>query len=149
MKNKRQNMILDIIQNQNIGTQEELASALAARGISVTQATVSRDIRELHLIKTSGEDGTYSYATTERQESEPVDRLTRMLSETVISAEASANLIVVKTMSGSASMAAEAIDSLGWAEVIGTLAGDNTFLVIVQNEIASQIVVDRLRELIH
>ena len=121
-------------------TQEELAEALRQRGIRVTQATVSRDIKELRLLKVLTAGGAYKYATADRAENGLTDRFVRMLAESVLSVSSANNLIVVKTLSGSANVAAEALDSMHWPEVLGTLAGDNTILLIIRsNEEVAQV----------
>ncbi len=147
MKSARHNLILEIIEEQDIETQEELADELKRRGIRVTQATVSRDIKELRLLKVLGEHGGYKYATVERAEKGMSDRYIRILAECVISVDYVNNMIVIKTLTGSANAAGEAIDSMKWGEVLGTLAGDNTLLVIMRSEEAVQEMVARLHEL--
>ena len=132
MKAKRQALIREIVEAQSIQTQEELAEALRAHGMVVTQATVSRDIREMHLLKVLAEDGSYRYATMEKSDSGMNDRLIRMLTDSVVEMNSANNLIVIHTLPGSAHVAAEAIDNLKWPETIGTIAGDNTILVIVR-----------------
>ena len=132
MKAKRQALIREIVEAQSIQTQEELAEALRAHGLVVTQATVSRDIREMHLLKVLAEDGSYRYATMEKSDTGMNERLIRMLSESVVEMNSAGNLIVIHTLPGSAHVAAEAIDNLKWPETIGTIAGDNTILVIVR-----------------
>ena len=106
MKTVRQMAILDIIAKQDVETQEELAEALRARGIQVTQATVSRDIKELRLLKVLTPSGSYKYATADKAENGLSERFIRMLAESLLSVAASNNLIVVKTLSGSAHVAA-------------------------------------------
>ncbi|MCI5660858.1 MAG: arginine repressor [Clostridia bacterium] len=148
MKSARHSLILEIIEEKDIETQEELADELKRRGIKVTQATVSRDIKELRLLKVLGEHGGYKYATVERAEKGMNDRFIRMLSECVISVDSVGNLIVIKTLSASANAACEAIDSMKWDEVLGTIAGDNTLLVIARSEEAVEAMTARLHELI-
>lgn len=133
MKSKRHSMILKLIASENIETQEELARILSAHGFDVTQATVSRDIKELRLIKVQTGEGRYKYATVERAESDLQDRFINVFSNCVISMIAAGNIIVVKTIAGSASAAAEAIDSLRWPEIAGSIAGDNTIFVAVKD----------------
>lgn len=149
MKSIRQMAILDVIQRQDIETQEELAAALAARGITVTQATVSRDIKEMRLIKVMGPNGAYKYAAQDKEGTGAglSERFNRMLADSLLSVAASRNLVVIQTLSGSAGMAGEAIDSMQWPEVIGSLAGDNTILLILREEVDPQVVVARVREL--
>ena len=132
MKTIRQVAILEIIEKNEIETQEDLAEALRQHGIKVTQATVSRDIKELRLLKVLTPNGTYKYATADKAENGLIERFIRMLSESLLSVAASANLIVVKTLNGSANVAAEALDSLHWPEILGTVAGDNTILLVIR-----------------
>lgn len=147
MKTVRQVAILDIIEKQGIETQEELASALNARGIRVTQATVSRDIKELRLLKVLTPSGKYKYATGDQADNNLTDRFIRMLAESLLSVSSANNLIVVKTLSGSANVAAEALDSMHWPEVLGTLAGDNTVLLIIRSNEETITVTSRIREM--
>lgn len=147
MKTVRQVAILDIIEKQEIETQEELASALNARGIRVTQATVSRDIKELRLLKVLTPSGKYKYATGDQADNNLTDRFIRMLAESLLSVSSANNLIVVKTLSGSANVAAEALDSMHWPEVLGTLAGDNTVLLIICSNEETITVTSRIREM--
>lgn len=147
MKTVRQVAILDIIEKQEIETQEELASSLNARGIRVTQATVSRDIKELRLLKVLTPSGKYKYATGDQADNNLTDRFIRMLAESLLSVSAANNLIVVKTLSGSANVAAEALDSMHWPEVLGTLAGDNTVLLIIRSNEETITVTSRIREM--
>ena len=147
MKTVRQVAILDIIEIQEIETQEELASALNARGIRVTQATVSRDIKELRLLKVLTPAGKYTYATGDQADNNLTDRFIRMLAESLLSVSSANNLIVVKTLSGSANVAAEALDSMHWPEVLGTLAGDNTVLLIIRSNEETITVTSRIREM--
>lgn len=147
MKTVRQVAILDIIEKQEIETQEELASALNARGIRVTQATVSRDIKELRLLKVLTPSGKYKYATGDQADNNLTDRFIRMLAESLLSVLSANNLIVVKTLSGSANVAAEALDSMHWPEVLGTLAGDNTVLLIIRSNEETITVTSRIREM--
>ena len=147
MKTIRQVAILDIIEKKDIETQEELANALRERGIKVTQATVSRDIKELRLLKVLTPAGVCKYATADKAENGLAERFIRMLTESVLSVTSSNNLIVVKTLSGSANVAAEALDSLLWPEILGTLAGDNTILLIIRSNEDVPGVTARIKEL--
>jgi len=147
MKSARQIAILELISERVIETQEELAEALRKRGFQVTQATVSRDIKELRLVKVLSGDGTYRYATSDKNENTLNERLIRMFSETVISVSSAYNQIVLKTLPASANIAAETIDSLQWPEILGTIAGDNTILMIVRSIEDVKPVVDRLNSM--
>ena len=148
MKSVRHDLILDIIDKKDIETQEELVAELKAHGVKVTQATVSRDIKELRLLKVLSENGGYKYSTAERAEKGMSERFIRILTESVMSIESAMNLIVIKTISASAQAAAEAIDSLKWPELLGTIAGDNTILVIARSQEAVETVVSRFHALI-
>ncbi|MBQ6721389.1 MAG: arginine repressor [Clostridia bacterium] len=147
MKSKRQNEIIEIISTADIETQEELAAALRERGYPITQATVSRDIRELRLIKVTSKSGGYKYAKPVRHEVAVSERLTRILADSLIHVEAAANLVVVKTLSGSANVAAEALDNLGWAEIIGTIAGDNTIFIAAKSNDEADNITARIRKM--
>ena len=148
MKAKRQALIREIVESQNIQTQEELADALRVHGLNVTQATVSRDIKEMHLLKVLAEDGSYRYATMDKDEQGTSDRLIRMLADSVLELNSANNLIVIRTLSGSAHVAGEAVDSLRWPEVLGTIAGDNTILVIVRSNEEVETIIERFRSII-
>ncbi len=147
MKTVRQVAILDIIGKKDIETQEELAEELKKQGIVVTQATVSRDIKELRLLKVLSTNGAYKYATADKAEHGLSDRFIRMFAESVLSMAHSGNMIVIKTLSGSANVAAEAVDNLHWQEILGTLAGDNTIFVVIRNHEEVETVLKRMQEM--
>ncbi len=147
MKTIRQNEIIRLITSGDIETQEELASALRSLGYKVTQATVSRDIRELRLIKVPAKGGGFKYAKPERHEIAVSERLARILADSLVNVDSSGNMIVVKTLSGSANVAAEALDNLGWSEILGTIAGDNTIFIVVRNESDTAEITGRIRRL--
>ncbi|MEG0270873.1 MAG: arginine repressor [Clostridia bacterium] len=149
MKSSRQIAILEIISKQMIETQEELADALNTHGFQVTQATVSRDIKELRLVKVLATDGKYRYVIADKAENTLNERLIRMFHETVVSINSAYNQIIIKTIPASANIAAETIDSLQWPEILGTIAGDNTIMLIVRSveEVAS--IMERLHALIN
>lgn len=147
MKSSRQNEIIQLISTRDIETQEDLAAELRLLGYKVTQATVSRDIRELRLIKVSARDGGYKYAIPERHETAVSERLVRILNDSLIHVDYSGNTIVIKTLSGSANIAAEAIDTLAWPEVLGTIAGDNTVFAVIRNETDAAEISARIRKL--
>ena len=134
MKNARQAAILSIIEQNDVETQEDLAKKLKDMGIVVTQATVSRDIKELRLLKVLSASGGYKYATADKAEHGLSERFVRMFKDSVLSISFAGNIIVIKTLSGSANAAAEAIDSMRLPEILGTMAGDNTILAIVHSE---------------
>lgn len=147
MKSARHSLILEIIENKDIETQEELAEELKNHGVKVTQATVSRDIKELRLLKVLSEHGGYKYATVERAEKGMNDRFIRILAESIVSIESVGNLMVIKTLSASANAACEAIDSMKWNEVLGTIAGDNTLLIIGRSAEAIEVLQSRFNNL--
>ena len=148
MKNARQTAILSIIEKNDIETQEELAAKLREIGIVVTQATVSRDIKELRLLKVLSASGGYKYATAEKADRGLSDRFVRMFVESVLSIAHAGHIVVIKTLSGSANAACEAIDSMHWPEILGTMAGDNTILAVAHDEEAAKAVVDKSHELL-
>lgn len=133
MKAARHAAILELIDEFNIETQDDLASILKSRGFSVTQATVSRDIKELRLIKVLSDEGGYKYATVDKAEAGLKDRFIRIFTNSVVSITSTNNLIIIKTISGTANAAAEAIDSMRWNEIAGTIAGDNTIFIAVKD----------------
>ena len=147
MKSKRQDEIVRLISSEDIETQEELVSQLRSMGYKVTQATVLRDIRELRLIKVAAKGGGFKYAKPDRHETAVSERLTRILTDSLVQVDSSGNIIVVKTLSGSANVAAEALDNLGWPEILGTIAGDNTVFIVVRNEPDAVEITDRIRSL--
>lgn len=148
MKTQRHRAILEIVENNAIETQEELAQVLGEHGFAVTQATVSRDIKELRLLKVLTDQGTYRYAVAEKAEQGLAERLRRVFAETVLTVDTAENLIVIKTLPGSAHVAAELVDTMRWQETVGTLAGDNTILVIVRSAEVAPAVAERFRGMI-
>ena len=148
MKSTRQNAILELIREQEIETQEELADELRKRDFKVTQATVSRDIRELRLLKVLSPAGTYRYAAAEKAENGLSERFHRIFNESVLSMSHAYNQVIVKTLPGSANVAAEMLDSLRWPEILGTLAGDNTILMIVRSTDEVEVVLKRIDDML-
>ena len=148
MKSERHALILNLIETTNVETQEELADMLKQRGICVTQATVSRDIKELRLIKVLAENGGYKYATVDKAEAGMKERFVRIFGDSVVGINTSANLVIVKTLSGSANAAAEAVDSMHWNDIVGTMAGDNTIFIAARDEKAVPDIVKRLSAMI-
>ncbi len=141
MRYTRQAKILELISANDIETQDELAKMLVLNGVKVTQATVSRDIKELKLVKVLGPEGKYKYATGQATDPLSSERYMNLIRDMVLSAASAENLVVVKTMSGCAAACAEAIDSLELDGVVGTIAGDNTiFLAAISKEKAGQLV---------
>ena len=133
MKAKRLNKILDIITTKNIETQEELAEELRKEGFDITQATISRDIKNLHLTKVLGNNGKYKYVLSVNEPKVIDNQIMTIIQNTITHVEYIEHMVVVKTLPASAGAAAEAIDQLALEEVAGTIAGDNTILVIFRN----------------
>jgi len=148
MKIARHSKILEIINSQDIETQEDLAEELKKSGMNVTQATVSRDIKELKLIKVLANSGKYKYATIMHTESLMSNKLVSIFTQTVIQVENVDNFVIVRTISGSASAAAEAIDSLNFEGVAGTIAGDNTIFVLTRNSEKAQTITQKMKKMI-
>ena len=134
MKSKRQEQILALIQDHDIETQEQLLDELKKSGFQATQATISRDIKQLRIIKELGPNGTYRYVSSPK----PVEhafsaKLNMIFRQCVTSIDYAQNLIVIKTMPGLANAACSAIDKLELPEMLGTLAGDDTCVVIMRD----------------
>lgn len=149
MKVRRQKKIQEIITKEIIHTQEELADKLRLAGFDVTQATVSRDIKEMGLIKVPSTDDEYRYAVPAKlPPSNLQDRLKRVLRETVVSIDDSENIIVIRTIPGNAHALAAILDSCNWGEIIGTVAGDDTILLVIKPKKAVPKVFERITNLL-
>ena len=139
MKNVRQNEILKIVQTKDVETQEQLLDELKARGFSTTQATISRDIKELRLVKELTGSGGYRYAQSDRKSSSTSDtRLRNIFKEGVISVDVAQNIVVVRTMPGLASAACSALDAMAIEGMVGSLAGDDTGILIMRDNMSAQ-----------
>lgn len=147
MKYLRHAKILEIINQRDIETQEELTRALKEIGMNVTQATVSRDIKELRLIKQMSRNGRYKYASLASQESMLTDRLVRLFKESIVSLDHAGNILVLRTIPAAAQAAASAIDAAGFDEVVGTIAGDDTIFVLIRQTEDVEEVKERFRKL--
>jgi transcriptional regulator of arginine metabolism len=134
MRLSRQNKILEIIKTNEVETQDQLLQLLRDAGYTVTQATVSRDIRELQLIKGQTRDGKHRYIASNYDDRPISERFIKIFRETTLSYASAQNLIVVKTLSGCSGAAGEAIDCLSLEHIVGSISGDNTLLVIVDRE---------------
>lgn len=132
-KYARQSKILELIENNEIETQEELADYLRKMGINVTQATVSRDIRELRLIKVLSKNGKYKYAAMGQNVEGTTDRLIKIFKNSIVSVDVAGHLLVLKTLPGAAQISGSAIDSLGIEGIVGTIAGDDTIFIAVSD----------------
>ncbi|MDR2504898.1 MAG: arginine repressor [Oscillospiraceae bacterium] len=146
-KDARQSAIMRLISGENIATQEELTGKLGELGIVATQATVSRDIRELMLRKEQTQSGAWRYAVAAAKKSD-MQKLAILLEQTVVSIDKAQNLIVIKTMSGAAHTAGEVVDNLDMPGIVGCIAGDNTCIVITRKSADVQHVISRLDDLI-
>lgn len=139
MKKRRQAKILDIIKNFNVETQEELQERLRESGFEVTQATISRDIKELRLVKELSDSGRYVYSSGKKSTNDSVSaRAAGIFVDSVISVDYALNTVCVKCFSGMAGAACAAIDSMQWKDVLGTIAGDDTIFVLCSSENAAR-----------
>ncbi|MDX8364294.1 transcriptional regulator AhrC/ArgR [Cytobacillus sp. IB215665] len=147
-KGQRHIRIRDIITNNEIETQDELVDILKEAGFNVTQATVSRDIKELHLVKVPTMDGRYKYSLPADQRFNPLQKLKRSLMDAFVGIDGASHLLVMKTLPGNAHAIGALIDNLDWEEILGTICGDDTCLIICRTpddrEIISQRFLDML-----
>ena len=134
MKRNRHEAILSLVEKEELGTQEELMCRLHEIGYNVTQATVSRDIKALKLVKSPVENGRYKYSAAKNENEDMSQKFFSILTHSVTGADYAGNMVVVKCISGMAGAACEAIDNLVEKGVVGTLAGDNTFFVLCRDE---------------
>ncbi len=150
MKFQRQLKILELIEKECIETQEELSERLKQTiGVDVTQATVSRDIKELRLVKVLNEDGTYHYTSSAKEGSANISSKFRIIfKESVIGVQYANNIIVVKTLAGMAQAAAAAIDGMNWPEIVGSLAGDDTIFLVLMNEATAASLTEELSKML-
>lgn len=147
MKYNRQAKILEIIELEVIETQEEIAEKLKELGMDVTQATISRDIKELRLIKVMDSDGRYKYAPFSKTENVVYNRLMTIFTESYASSDYANNIVVVKTLPGMAQASASAIDSLKWPEIVGSIAGDDTVMIICRAEKIAEELVNKFNKM--
>lgn len=147
-KSVRQKKIVEIIRSQPVETQEQLVAALGAGGFAVTQATVSRDIKELGLIKVPGPGNASIYALPRESPATSAEaRLKRLLVNSAQTIDYSENLLVIKTLPGEAQGVASAIDHSGWPNIIGTVAGDDTIIIVVKPKDAVEKLLTRFKEM--
>ena len=150
MKSRRHDLIKKIIDEEIIETQEALAEALRSRHMRVTQATISRDIKELFLIKVPAGGGRYRYAIYPHEAVRfSESRMKRIFKDNVIGCDFSENIVLVKTMPGAAATVASVLDSSDWKAIIGTVAGDDSIFVLVKPKEAAEQIVARIQEIIH
>ena len=149
MKNERQNKILEIIQKEDIDTQEMLLERLERMGITCTQATISRDIKQPHLIKEPVGRGKYRYAISIHRNSLNVaDKLRTIFRESITSIDYAENIVVIKTMAGLASAAAAAIDGMHITYMVGSLAGDDTALLVMRDKESAAVFAEEIKDML-
>ncbi len=147
-RNARQATILDIISKKDIETQEELCAELNKLNFNVTQATISRDIKDLKLYKVAGTTKKYKYAYIEGEGDVVTNKMRNLFRECVQSINYANNIIVIKTMRGNGSTAGAFVDSIQFSEIIGSVAGDDTVLIVVDSNENAAMIADRLKEYI-
>lgn len=146
MKNKRHRIIRDIVENQSIETQLQLTQELKKHGFDVTQATISRDIKELGLIKVVSGENTFRYSLPTAVVVNNVDRSRRMFRDNVLKVAAAENIVLVKTLPGMASAVAACLDSMNWSSLLGSVAGDDTIFVLTPSRQRAQEIVKKLQD---
>lgn len=147
-KAQRHIRIREIIGKNEIETQDELVDFLRDAGFNVTQATVSRDIKELSLIKVPLMDGRYKYSLPADQRYNPLQKLKRVLVDSFVSIDETENLIVIKTLPGNANTVGVLIDHLDWNEIMGNISGDDTILIICRQKQETPLIVKRLLDML-
>lgn len=148
MKLQRHAKIVDIIGKYDIVTQEELAARLNEAGYDVTQATVSRDIRELKLTKIAGPNGKQKYALLVSEEKDLTEKYIRILKDGFVSMDMAQNILVVKTVSGMAMAVAAAIDAMHWHEVVGSIAGDDTIMCAIRSVDDTCVLIEKIKKIV-
>lgn len=144
-RNKRQIKLIEIINNHDVETQGELMELLTAAGFSVTQATISRDINDLGITKVITPNRRYKYVCPNEEKEDMANKYNSLFKQSVTSIKSAQNIVVIKTIIGSASSAAAFIDHLNIAEIVGSLAGDDTIFLVVVDEYSAEIVKRRLK----
>lgn len=147
MKHIRHAKILEIIGKYDIETQDDLIIRLKKEGFEVTQATVSRDIRDLKLVKISTANHKYKYATAPKDEIQISSKYRTLIKETVVKVDYAGNIVVLRTYSGMANAAAAALDGMGWNEIVGTIAGDDTIFVLIRDCETAAELVEKLKQI--
>ncbi len=149
MRNKRHDAIISLINENNIETQQELTAHLSSVGFEVTQATVSRDIKELRLIKKLNKDGRYVYAAgAEGEVSGVTDEMSIILAKSITGVDYALNTVVIKTLAGMAQGAASVLDAMHFSECLGTIAGDDTIFVVTRSEDGAHKLCKKLKNMI-
>ncbi len=149
MKKRRHAKILEIINSNDVETQEELQAYLLKCGFDVTQATISRDIKELRLVKELSEKGRYIYSTGKKANSDAIRRTGGIFSESIISVEHALNTVCIKCFPGMAVAVCTAIDSMEWTGVVGTISGDDTIFVLCKTEDFAKIFTMNMEKILH
>lgn len=148
LKMTRQEAILNLIENEKIATQNELSNRLEEEGFAVTQATISRDIKELRLVKVSNADGSYHYEVGKSNERfQSSSKFYSIFMASVIQIDSVNNMVVIKCYTGMAQAVCETMDNLDWPGIVGTLAGDNTILIVTRNDESARELVQILKEI--
>ena len=148
MKNSRHQAILELIERYPIDRQEDLLTHLRSAGYDVTQATVSRDIRALGLVKTATPGGGYRYlapGSGSGKAAHPANRFETIFREALLNVDYAGHMVLVRCSSGMANAACEVFDSQAWEDVVGTLSGDDTFFILMRTEEAAKAICERLR----
>ena len=148
MKTRRQAKILELIQRNDVETQEELSAYLVREGFQVTQATVSRDIRELKLTKIAMDNGKQKYAVITDADSGMMEKYARVLREGFISMDLAKNIVVIKTVSCMAGAVCAAIDAMKFQEMVGSIAGDDTIICIIRDDEEAVKIMKKLRKIV-
>ena len=148
MKNERHERILELIRENEIETQEELAAYLNRSGFAVTQATVSRDIRQLSLTKAPDAAGHMRYTVSPGNTGSTSGRFRRVLKDAFVSVDVSGNILVIHTVSGMAMSAAAALDSFGWKELLGSIAGDDTIMAVIRRSEDAETVLGYITDIV-
>ncbi len=148
MKRVRQRKLIELVEQYEIETQEELADLLQREGVVATQATISRDIRELKLTKVTNKDGKQRYVVLRQEENYLLDKYNRVLREGFVSMDQAQNILVIKTVSGMAMAVAAAIDGLKYPEIVGSIAGDDTIMVAVRSAQETTALIHKIKELL-
>ena len=148
MKLKRHEKIIELIEQYDIETQDELAELLRKEGFDVTQATVSRDIRKLALSTVPGKNGRQKYALLNHQDHQMAEKYVGILREAFVSMDQAQNILVIKTVSGMAMAVATALDNIGWKEIVGCIAGDDTIMCAIRTMEDAQTVMAELEKIV-
>lgn len=148
MKGQRHLKIREIIMNEDIETQDELVDKLQQSGFRVTQATISRDIKELRLTKVLTNDGKYKYSLPTEQQYNPVQRLKRALADHFVHIDYTENMIILKCLPGTANAIGVLLDNMEWPEMMGTICGDDTILIICRTKANSKQIVEQITGLV-